>query len=121
MTIHSTFEAHILIVSPQGVIDFGSSNHTKEEIKSIVRDNTQVLLLDLSKVPFVDSTGAAVFISLMKFMSKRKGQLLICSANEEVSFAFRASKLDRLFTIYDNREKALHALRDEAVEDDKKD
>jgi len=100
-----------LIVLPTGEIDFGNSHQLKDAIKERLDASIQGVLMDLSRVSFIDSTGAAVFISLIKILTPRKGELVACSLQEDVRFVFSASRLDSILQIFPSRQQALEYLK----------
>ena len=68
------FEEEILIVSLSGEVTLLQSNELKEKIKEeLTRINTTKLVLDLSQVPLLDSSGLGMLISLFKHVNQKEG------------------------------------------------
>lgn len=103
-------EENITVVTPKGEINFWNSNGIKESIKESIGKNMTNILVDMTQVEFIDSSGAGMLVSLSKFADKKSGKLSLCKLNEDVDFVIRVSKLDRLFKIYSDRETALREM-----------
>ena len=61
--------------------------------------NPQICVLDFSDVLFMDSSGIAVVINALRYMSRIKGKLLISGMKEQPLKVFRASGVDKLVNI----------------------
>lgn len=68
------------------------------------------VVLDLSAVEFMDSTGLGVLVSLLKRMGKG-GRIAVCGANAAVTRLFSITRLDTLFTLCASEQDAVDALR----------
>jgi anti-anti-sigma factor len=88
-------EAHILYNETDGAIDDRCSN----------------ILVDLSKVGVLTSAGIGALVRLHKRIEERKGKLAVCALNPELAELFRLTRMDRLFVMAENRERALQDLR----------
>lgn len=69
------------------------------------------VVLDLSGVRFVDSSGIGTIVSSAKTLKSLRGSLRICGATSPVRALFEMVKLDRLVEIYENREQAIDSFR----------
>jgi len=58
------------------------------------------VVIDLGMVQFVDSSGLATFVSLLKRMPAG-GQLRLCQVHENVKQLLRLTRLDKIFRMYD--------------------
>lgn len=72
--------------------------------------NTGRVVLDLSKVEFVDSTGLGALIGLMKSVAPT-GVLVLAGAGRQVMKLLSATKLDRVFNIEPDLGQALSRAR----------
>jgi anti-anti-sigma factor len=68
------------------------------------------LLLDLSRLTYINSGVVAGLVRLWKATQKREGQFSVVSPNEDVTSVLRTSGLARVWTITDTREEAAYAL-----------
>ena len=68
------------------------------------------LLLDLSRLTYINSGVVAGLVRLWKATQKRQGQFSVVSPHEEVTSVLKTSGLARVWTITDTREEAAYAL-----------
>lgn len=66
------------------------------------------LVMDLSGVEFLDSSGLGCLIAIKKMVGK-EGSLALCGLSESVRNSFRLTRMDAVFDIFDNPELALAA------------
>jgi len=81
----------------------------KEEVLSVIQQGEARLILDFSRVDFIDSSCLGALISLLKATSG-KGTLALCALNGNIKNMFTLTRMDRVFTIYPERRDALAAL-----------
>ena len=67
------------------------------------------LVIDLTKVEFIDSSGLGALLSVLKRMPKGN-ELVICGAGEAVSNMFKLTRMDRVFTLCKTVDEAVYAL-----------
>ncbi|WP_019502085.1 STAS domain-containing protein [Pseudanabaena sp. PCC 6802] len=60
------------------------------------------VLLDLQNVEFLDSQGLSTLLSVLKTASAHQSKLFLCSLQESVSLLFEITKMDRVFTIFED-------------------
>ena len=59
----------------------------------------EVCVLDFTEVAFVDSSGIAVVINALRYMTQIEGRLLLCGIGNQPMRVFRASGIDKLVEI----------------------
>ena len=77
---------------------------------AIRRENTPTLILDLTEVPYVDSSGLGSLVSA--YVSGHKGgqQVVLTGVNDRVSKLLEITRLEPLFLIFPTLDAALEAL-----------
>ncbi len=68
------------------------------------------IVLDLSSVDFVDSTGLGAIVRCLKELNGR-GQLVLCGVNEMVLSLLKMTRLDDIFIQAADRDEALKRLK----------
>jgi anti-anti-sigma factor len=68
------------------------------------------LLLDLSRLTYINSGVVAGLVRLWKSTQKRQGQFSVVSPHEDVTSVLKTSGLARVWTITDTREEAAYSL-----------
>jgi anti-anti-sigma factor len=92
-----------------GEVIFDNSNQLKEESKMRLGEKKEVdkLIIDLSRVPYLDSSGVGVVLSLFKFMRNRNGSLSIAEPNEKIKRVFDVTKMTEIIPVYATLEEAM--------------
>src|ERR1700759_818519 len=98
------------IFSPTGAIDLHVSPELRASLRSIIdEEKPKGLVVDLSKVPYIDSSGIAVLIGAMQSLEHEGGVFLIAGAQEGVRMIFESAKLDQYFRLFPDVEAAVAA------------
>src|SRR3954465_14281258 len=89
------------IFSPTGAIDPHVSPELRASLRTIIDDERpKRLIVDLSQVPYIDSSGIAVLIGAMQSLELEGGVFLIAGAREGVRMIFESAKLDQYFKLF---------------------
>lgn len=89
-----------LTVALTGEIDHHYAKKYIQAIAGKIEAYTpNVCILDFRDVTFMDSSGIAVVINSMRFMSRLGGKLIVSCLQEQPRKVFYASGLDRLVNI----------------------
>jgi anti-sigma B factor antagonist len=81
----------------------------KEEVGRYLAAGAPTLVLDLSKVDFIDSSGLGAILAIFKRMPAGS-DLILCGATDSVASMFKLTRLDRVFTMKKNLDEAVSAL-----------
>lgn len=71
----------------------------KEEMRRLVEGGAPRVILDLSQVEFLDSSGLGAVVSVMKFMGPDR-RLELAGLTPTVQKVFRLTRMDSVFTIH---------------------
>ena len=94
------------VVAFEGDVDLESS----PEARKILLDclgRTSSLLVDLSAVTYIDSSGIASLVESYQKARKAGGHFALVAASDSVLGVLRLSRLDKVFTMYDTLEDGL--------------
>ena len=83
----------------EGEIDLHVSPRLENSLGSIIKKRPDHVVVDLSGVTFIDSSGMAVLIRAMQNMKEYGGRLTISGLNENVRSIFELARLDQIFVI----------------------
>lgn len=97
----------IKIVVQEERMDAHNSGSLKEEMLQLFDDGKCNLVIDLSSVRFVDSSGLGALVSGFKNASARDGSLKLCCLQPQVRSMFELTRLHRVFEIFTSAEEAL--------------
>ncbi len=92
--------------------DITNAGEVKAILNEYIEDKqTKKLIIDLSKVDFIDSTAIGVIVkSSLLMLNKYKGKLVLINVQEALQDFFSKSNLDKFIEIFDNLEQALNFL-----------
>lgn len=105
----SAAEASPAVLTPHGELDLHSSPVVKEQLESIIDAQHRKVVVDLSAVSYIDSSGLAVFIEAMQRVVSYGGSFAICGLQENVRHIFNIARLDQVFRIFPDQATAAGA------------
>ena len=98
------------ILDVSGDIDFANSTEVRQWVLNEIRDShTPRLLVNLSQVRYVDSSGVASLVEGLKASRDLGSRLILFGPNPSVREVLELSHLNKVFEVYDNEEQALAA------------
>ena len=104
----------VLIVRPlEKRIDASTAGEFKQKMNEWIDSGNRKIVLNLSEVDFIDSSGLGAIISGFKKIGNN-GSLVICAVKESVMSLFRLTRMNRVFDIYVSEKEALEALSGKA-------
>jgi anti-sigma B factor antagonist len=104
LTARSIADRTVLEVG--GEIDVYTAPSLREKIISLVAAGTTMLIVDLTHVEFLDSTGLGVLVGALRRLRGVGGTFSIVCDQERLLKIFRITALDSVLTIYDSVEAA---------------
>ena len=93
-----------------GEVDVYTAPTLREKIVSLVDGGARVMIVDLTHVEFLDSTGLGVLVGGMKRLRGIGGDFALVCDQEKLLKIFRITGLDRVFTIYGSRDEAVAGI-----------
>lgn len=101
---------NVLIVKPlEKRIDASSATDFKGKMVDWVNGGNNRIVLNLSVVDFIDSSGLGAIVSSLKTIGN-SGDLVICGVRDTVMSLLRLTRMNRVFQIFVSEEEALGAL-----------
>lgn len=95
-----------LIIRPLGEIDLGRSPSLRLQLTQAMSREFSRLVIDLSDVPYMDSSGVATLVEAMQQSRRSGSKLVLCGLQEKVRSIFEIARLDTVFTIVSDSEEA---------------
>jgi anti-sigma B factor antagonist len=87
-------------------IDAATAIQFKERMRDITKDGTHRVVLDLSRVQFLDSSGLGAIVAVKKLLGPDRG-LDLAGLTPTVEKVFRLTRMDTVFTIHPTLEAAV--------------
>jgi len=102
-------------------LDAHNSKELKDYLLELLDNGAKALVLDLSEVRFVDSSGLGALLSGHKNAGLRDGRFALAGVQPRVQSMFELTRLTRVFDIYLRVEDALANSTGETPHDQKQD
>ena len=103
--------AKVTVLTPQeNRIDATVATAFKGRIVDLINQGATTIALDLSLVEFMDSSGLTSVISALKTVNLSGGKMAVCNLTPGVLKLFQLTKLDKVFAVYPDQDKACLAL-----------
>lgn len=100
-------ESGVAVFQVTGEINISTS---PDLLKVFEKESPKKIVVDLEKVSYVDSSGLATLVEMLKKARAAGGALGLAGMSDKIRSLFEITKLDRLFSVYPNRAKAIAAL-----------
>lgn len=115
MRLESEIRDGVCILRLQGRFVTGSDAALVSARKSLQESGIAKAVVDLSAVPYIDSTGLAFVVELHKSLASRGGQLFLADANERVREILEITRIGEIVPLFADVEDAEAALRGEVL------
>ncbi len=93
-----------------GEVDVYTAPRLRERLVELVEGGARSVIVDLSRVEFLDSTGLGVLVGALKRLRAAGGSLRLVCGQERLLKIFRITALDRVFSLFDTVEAAVAAM-----------
>lgn len=97
------------ILSVTGEVDVATAPSLRERLVSLVSEGNTRLIIDLTLIDFLDSTGLGVLVGTLKRIRQAEGELALVIPQERILKLFDITGLSKIFVIFDTRDAALAA------------
>ena len=96
------------IVAFTGEVDLESSPAAREILLKCF-ESTSKVIVDLSEVTYIDSSGVASLVEALQAAKKNGSQFSLAAVSEPTRRVLELARLDKVFTLYDSVEEGLQA------------
>nr|WP_246336646.1 STAS domain-containing protein [Flexivirga oryzae] len=109
MDITGSDEGDFTVIRLVGDVDVSAAGRLRDALLRLITDTSEKVLVDLTDVPFMDSTGLGVLVARLKQLRLDGGDLALVIPSERLLRNFRITGLDRVFHIYPTVAEAVAA------------
>jgi len=81
-----------------------------EKVKELIDNNIKKIVIDLSKVKWMNSSGLGTMMGCLTSLKNAEGELKLSGVAEKVKSLFMMTKLITIFDTYDTVEEAVSAF-----------
>lgn len=111
MKINHKSDGEITVIELSGKV-MGGPDHDKfkSAVAELLEDGNKKFILDLSGVPWINSTGLGILISGFTSIKNADGVMKVCSVKERVLSIFYISQLENVFEVFPTCEEARNSF-----------
>lgn len=103
-------EGNISLVSIKGdTIDASNKPKLQKKLEGVI-EGSRFMVLDMSEVTFLDSSGLGMLLSCLRRLNGKKGDLRLCCLTKPVRSLIELVRLNNVIEIYDTSEAAMASV-----------
>lgn len=91
-------------------LDASNTAEFKEKMAPVLAEHRAVVI-DLSEVHFIDSSGLGAMLSCLRQLTEKGGDMALCGLSRSVRAAFELVRLHRVLDIHATRAEAVQAFQ----------
>ena len=108
--IKSKEKEDIGVISIKGEVDMFTSPSLREKLLPFFKKNVKGIIVDLSQVSFMDSSGIATLVEGLQWSKKADREFILTGLGTNVKNALALTKLDNIFNIKTDTDDAYKKL-----------
>ena len=110
MDISEDRKADAVILALSGKLDATTAKTFEDRILGVINSGTQRLVVDLSQLEYVSSSGLRVFLLAAKRLQATDGKIVLCGLQDNVRQVFDLAGFSSILSIYGSRDEAIKGL-----------
>lgn len=96
-----------VVLSLRGEVDVSTAPQFRERLIELVAEGHLRVIVDLTNVDFLDSTGLGVLVGGLKRFRSHDGDLILVCSQNRILKVFEITGLTRVFAIHDSVDAAV--------------
>ena len=109
-------DEHNVVLRVVGEIHATTAPQFSERLNAAISEGRTGVVLDLTGVEFIDSTGLSVLLNGLRRVTRVRGAMVIACENPTVLRLFEITKLDSTFDIVGSCDEAIARIRQFAAD-----
>ena len=109
LIVNQVSDSTAIVSFPVQSLDAGNVKAFRDAMLPVTA-SWNVVVIDMGPLNFVDSSGLGAFLSCLRSMNGKGGQLRLFSMTKPVKALFELVRMHRIFAIYSSREEALEEV-----------
>jgi anti-anti-sigma factor len=107
----SASNGEIVILEPKGSLVGGEeTDELRSEVNKLIEKGNKKLIIDLSKVTYMNSTAIGTLVAAHTSYANRQGKLILCNVGKNITNVFVVTKLSMIFQVEKDQSEAVLAL-----------
>lgn len=107
MEVNARREADGVVIEVSGDVDLYSSPRLRKAIVDSVNKRLSPVVVNLSEVTYIDSSGVATLVEGLQLTSKYHGRFRLVGLNQRLAEVFKLARLQNIFEIFESETEAL--------------
>ncbi len=112
MTVSTRKDPGCAIVAASGDVDISTSPDLREALARVVAEGNRAVVVDLSAVKFIDSTGLGVLVGAFTAVRNAGGRLAVVNDHSAVIKVLTITALHEVLGVQPTLEGAIAAVRE---------
>lgn len=100
----------IVVLMPTGRLDITTAPQFRTKLQDCIARVSPNVVINLSQVNFIDSSGLAVLVAGMRDADHGKGSFRLCDVHPEAKLVFEVTMMDSVFQIFNTEAEALQEV-----------
>jgi len=116
MEFNIGMDGDVVILGAAGDLVASTAEEFKSQISKLADKNFVNILLDMSNVNFMDSSGLGSCIAAHKLLDGKNGIIVFAQPNDSVSKIFRITRADQKLNIVSSKLEGIKRLHEKMIE-----
>ena len=108
--VHVDLAGDVRVVAVTGEVDLDTAERFNEGLRVALQGGTGPVVVDLCRVPFMDSTGLHLLLNALRRLTRQRRMLAIACEPLGVRRLFELTRMDGTFDLYPSRAEAVAAV-----------
>jgi anti-sigma B factor antagonist len=100
---------HLAVLALRGEVDVSTAPKLRQQLVELATEGRPWVVVDLSEVAFLDSTGLGVLVSGLRRFRLLGGDLILAAAQPRILRVLEITRLDRAFDLFASVDAAVTA------------
>lgn len=97
-----TIAPGVAVITAAGRLNLAAARELRTEVRSALDEGSSRIVVELSEVTFMDSSGLGALVACLKSARQAGGDLRIAAPSAQVTMVLELSNLDRVLVGYDS-------------------
>ncbi len=112
LNINERQAGDVTVLDMSGKITIGEGSVSlRNAIRKLIEEGKKKILLNLSQVSYVDSSGIGEFVASFTAIGREGGQLKLLNLTQKIQDLLAITKLLTVFDTYDDESSALNSFK----------
>src|SRR5512139_2930203 len=107
MGLTTSTHRDVTLIGIDGQLTVGNRQELKAAVQDALDRGIRKLLLDCTATGYIDSSGLGALVTIARRVRETGADMRLAGLNEDLQSLFELTKLDTLFEIYPDTDRAL--------------